>query len=114
MGISPSQMSLLAFALSAALGGVGGIVIAPLTLVSYDMGLMLGLKGFVAAVIGGLTERTGRGGRRAAPGCSGVVGGGPDLLWIQGCRRILGALDRDFRSLGAGIACSTRTRGARR
>jgi branched-chain amino acid transport system permease protein len=54
MGISPSQMSLLAFALSAALGSVGGIVIAPLTLVSYDMGLMLGLKGFVAAVIGGL------------------------------------------------------------
>lgn len=54
MGINPSQMSLLAFALSAALGSVGGIVIAPLTLVSYDMGLMLGLKGFVAAVIGGL------------------------------------------------------------
>ena len=33
-----------AYALSAALGALGGIVIAPLTLVSYDMGLMLGLK----------------------------------------------------------------------
>ena len=64
MGISPSQMSLLSFALSASLGAVGGIVIAPLTLVSYDMGLMLGLKGFVAAVIGGLVS---------APGA--VVGG---------------------------------------
>jgi branched-chain amino acid transport system permease protein len=59
MGIGPGQMSLLAFALSAALGAVGGIVIAPLTLVSYDMGLMLGLKGFVAAVIGGLVSAPG-------------------------------------------------------
>lgn len=63
MGIGPGQMSLLAFALSAALGAIAGIVIAPLTLVSYNMGLMLGLKGFVAAVIGGLT----------APGA--VIGG---------------------------------------
>ena len=59
MGISPGQMSLLAFAFSAALGAVGGIVIAPLTLVSYDMGLMLGLKGFVVAVIGGLVSAPG-------------------------------------------------------
>ena len=74
MGISPSQMSLFTFALSAALGAVAGIVIAPLTLVSYDMGLMLGLKGFVAAVIGGSGERTGRGGRRAAAGRAGIPG----------------------------------------
>jgi len=59
MGIGPGQMSLFAFALSAALGAVAGIVIAPLTLVSYDMGLMLGLKGFVAAVIGGLVSAPG-------------------------------------------------------
>jgi branched-chain amino acid transport system permease protein len=54
VGISSNGMSLLAYTLSAALGAVGGIVIAPLTLVSYDMGLILGLKGFVVAVIGGL------------------------------------------------------------
>jgi branched-chain amino acid transport system permease protein len=59
MGISASQMSLLVFGLSAGLGAVGGIVIAPLMLASYDMGLMLGLKGFVAAVIGGLTSLPG-------------------------------------------------------
>ncbi len=59
MGVSPGQMSLLSFALSAALGAVAGIVIAPLTLVSYNMGLMLGLKGFVAAVIGGLVSAPG-------------------------------------------------------
>lgn len=54
VGVSAGQMSLLAYALSAALGATAGIVIAPLTLVSYDMGLILGLKGFVVAVIGGL------------------------------------------------------------
>jgi branched-chain amino acid transport system permease protein len=59
MGIGPGQMSLFAFGLSAALGAAAGIVIAPLTLVSYDMGLMLGLKGFVAAVIGGLVSTPG-------------------------------------------------------
>ncbi len=80
MGISPSQMSLFAFALAAALGAIAGIVIAPLTLVSYDMGLMLGLKGFVAAVIGGLLS---------APGA--VVGG-----------LLLGVLE----SLAAGLVSS--------
>lgn len=59
MGISPAQMSLFTFALAAALGAVAGIVIAPLTLATYDMGLMLGLKGFVAAVIGGLVSAPG-------------------------------------------------------
>lgn len=59
MGIGPGQTSLFAFGLSAGLGAVAGIVIAPLTLVSYNMGLMLGLKGFVAAVIGGLVSAPG-------------------------------------------------------
>ncbi|HMR65334.1 MAG TPA: branched-chain amino acid ABC transporter permease [Anaerolineae bacterium] len=59
MGIGAGQMSLFAFGLSAGLGAVAGIVIAPLTLVSYNMGLMLGLKGFVAAVIGGLVSAPG-------------------------------------------------------
>ena len=58
-GVSPSRMSLLAFALAAALGAVGGIVMAPLTLVSYDMGLDLGLRGFVAAIMGGLVSAPG-------------------------------------------------------
>ncbi len=58
-GIRPDRMSLLAFSLSAGLGAVGGIVMAPLTLVSYDMGLYLGLRGFVPAVMGGLTSAAG-------------------------------------------------------
>jgi len=39
-----------------ALGAVAGIVIAPLTLVSYDMGLALGLKGFVVAIMGSMVN----------------------------------------------------------
>lgn len=56
MGISPRRMALLAFTLAAGLGALGGIVIAPIVGATYDMGLGLGLKGFVAAVIGGLTN----------------------------------------------------------
>jgi branched-chain amino acid transport system permease protein len=59
MGINPSRMSLLAFALAAALGAVGGMVLAPATRPTYDMGLMLGLKGFVAAIMGGLLSYPG-------------------------------------------------------
>lgn len=58
-GIAPERMSLLAFVLAAALGAVAGIVMAPLTLVSYDMGLHLGLRGFVAAIMGGLVSAPG-------------------------------------------------------
>ena len=54
MGIYPTRMSLLAFSLAAALGAIGGVVLAPATRPTYDMGLMFGLKGFVAAVMGGL------------------------------------------------------------
>ncbi len=59
MGINPSRMSLLAFSLAAALGAIGGMVMAPATRPTYDMGLMLGLKGFVAAIMGGLVSSTG-------------------------------------------------------
>jgi branched-chain amino acid transport system permease protein len=58
-GIRTSRMSLVAFALAAGLGASGGIVMAPLTLASYDMGLSLGLRGFVAAIMGGLTSPAG-------------------------------------------------------
>ncbi|MGE5405810.1 MAG: branched-chain amino acid ABC transporter permease, partial [Candidatus Saccharibacteria bacterium] len=56
MGISPQRMSLLAFAIAGAVGALAGIIITPQTYATYDMGLMLGLKGFVAAVLGGLSS----------------------------------------------------------
>ncbi|MFT0532937.1 branched-chain amino acid ABC transporter permease [Castellaniella hirudinis] len=54
VGISTGWVLLMSFALAAALGALGGILITPITLTSYDVGIMLGLKGFVAAVVGGL------------------------------------------------------------
>jgi branched-chain amino acid transport system permease protein len=59
MGISPSLMSLLAFGLAAAIGALGGILMGPTTRPTYDMGLILGLKGFVAAIMGGLVSLPG-------------------------------------------------------
>ena len=56
MGIRVDRAFLFAFALSGALGAIAGAVIAPITYATYDMGLMLGLKGFVAAVLGGLVS----------------------------------------------------------
>jgi branched-chain amino acid transport system permease protein len=56
MGINLDQVSTLSFALGAALGAVAGAVIAPITYATYDMGAMLGLKGFVAAIMGGLSS----------------------------------------------------------
>lgn len=54
VGINTSWVLFMSFAMSAALGALGGILITPITLTSYDVGIMLGLKGFVAAVVGGL------------------------------------------------------------
>lgn len=59
LGINLSRLTCLAFGLSAALSGLAGIIISPLTFASYDMGTMLGLKGFSAAVFGGLGSATG-------------------------------------------------------
>jgi branched-chain amino acid transport system permease protein len=64
VGIDTTGILIFSFALSAALGAAGGILLAPITFTSYDAGTMLGLKGFVAAAFGGLGS---------APGA--VVGG---------------------------------------
>lgn len=54
VGINTKMVLLLAFCLSGLLGAVAGIVAAPITTTVYDIGLMLGMKGFVAASLGGL------------------------------------------------------------
>ncbi len=60
MGINVSQMMLLAFVLSAGIGALAGIVIAPKTFMGYDTGTYLGLKGFVAAIVlGGMSDERG-------------------------------------------------------
>ncbi|TAM85966.1 branched-chain amino acid ABC transporter permease [bacterium] len=56
MGIDPLAMGAFAFVLSATLAGIAGVAIAPITLATYNMGLALGLKGFVAAILGGISS----------------------------------------------------------
>jgi len=80
VGIDVKKMVLFSFAISASLGSLAGIIVAPLTMTSYDVGIMLGLKGFCAAIIGGLSGGVGT-----------VLGG-----------LLLGVLE----SLGAGLVSS--------
>jgi len=54
VGVDVKTVMVASFCLSAALGAVGGILIAPISSTSWDVGVMLGLKGFVAATLGGL------------------------------------------------------------
>jgi len=81
MGVNVNSMILFSFALSGALGAVAGIIIVPITTLSYDIGVILGLKGFAAAVLGGYGNSVGA-----------IVGG-----------LLLGVLE----SLGAGMISST-------
>lgn len=80
VGIDVRRMVLFSFIISSAMGAVAGIIVAPLTMTAYDVGIMLGLKGFCAAIIGGMSS-----------GVATVVGG-----------LILGVLE----SLGAGLISS--------
>ncbi len=80
VGIDVRRMVLFSFAISSSMGSVAGMIAAPLTMTSYDVGIMLGLKGFCAAIIGGMSSGIGT-----------VLGG-----------LILGILE----SLGAGLISS--------
>ena len=59
VGINVRHILLLSFGLSAALGAIAGILIAPIAFTSYDAGVMLGLKGFAAAILGGMGSGAG-------------------------------------------------------
>ncbi len=54
VGIGTTQAGRLAFTLAVAMGALCGVMIAPLTTVYYDSGFLIGLKGFVGAIIGGM------------------------------------------------------------
>lgn len=56
MGISTVMSGRLTFALAALIGTFSGMLIAPITTIYYDSGFLIGLKGFVAAIIGGLAS----------------------------------------------------------
>lgn len=59
VGIDVQHMVLLSFALSAAIGAVAGITMTPIALMEYDRGAMLAVKGFGAAILGGLGSFSG-------------------------------------------------------
>jgi branched-chain amino acid transport system permease protein len=54
MGINVDVMVTLSFAFSAFVGALGGVILAPITLTSYDVGILLGVKGFASCILGGL------------------------------------------------------------
>jgi branched-chain amino acid transport system permease protein len=59
IGIDTRKLIDLSFALSAAIGAIAGILITPITLTSYDAGTVLALKGFAAAMLGGMGSAVG-------------------------------------------------------
>ena len=56
MGISATLAGRLSFTLAALIGAFSGILISPITTIYYDSGFLIGLKGFVGAIIGGLAS----------------------------------------------------------
>jgi branched-chain amino acid transport system permease protein len=56
MGIPTELSGDLCFALAGLIGAVAGLLVAPITTVYYDTGFLIGLKGFVAAIVGGLAS----------------------------------------------------------
>lgn len=59
VGINVKLMLLTSYGLSAAIGAVAGLLIAPIAFTSFDAGTMLGLKGFSAAILGGMGSSMG-------------------------------------------------------
>jgi len=59
LGISRNLMVFLAFGVSAGVGAFAGILITPIFFTSYSSGALLGLKGFIAAVLGGWGKNSG-------------------------------------------------------
>jgi branched-chain amino acid transport system permease protein len=56
VGIRTALSGQIAFLLAALIGAISGILIVPITTLYYDTGFLIGLKGFVAAIIGGLVS----------------------------------------------------------
>ena len=56
IGIDVARMRTLTFLLGGLVGGLAGVLVSPLTTLHYEMGLLLTLKGFAAAILGGLTN----------------------------------------------------------
>ena len=56
VGIRTTLSGQIAFLLASVIGALSGILIVPITTLYYDTGFLIGLKGFIAAIIGGLVS----------------------------------------------------------
>ncbi|MSQ60773.1 MAG: branched-chain amino acid ABC transporter permease [Betaproteobacteria bacterium] len=56
IGINVPRMRTLTFVLGGLMGGLAGVLVSPLITLHYEMGLLLTLKGFAAAILGGLAN----------------------------------------------------------
>lgn len=56
VGIRPARTALMAYGCASLLAGLIGVLVAPVNTMYYDSGFLIGLKAFVAAIIGGLTS----------------------------------------------------------
>ena len=83
VGISVSGAGLLSFGIAGLLGGIAGVLASPVYFSAWDSGLALGLKGFVAATLGGLTS------------IRGAVAGGVVLGVLESL--VAGYIDSGFR-----------------
>jgi branched-chain amino acid transport system permease protein len=54
MGVNVKTLIMISYFLGGAIGALGGMVIAPISFMVYDEGMMIGLKGFASAVLGGV------------------------------------------------------------
>ena len=56
VGVSPVTAGMLSFTLAALIGALSGVLVGPNVAMTYDSGFLIGLKGFVGAIIGGLVS----------------------------------------------------------
>lgn len=59
MGVDVARLTMFAYVLAGVVAGIGGVLVAPITFASVSMALPLGLKGFIAVVIGGMGSTRG-------------------------------------------------------
>ena len=59
MGIPTATMRAISFFISAFTGAIAGVIVAPIAFMQYDSGIFLGIKGFVACIIGGFGNPVG-------------------------------------------------------
>ena len=88
LGIPVARMIMLTFVYSAVLGGIAGILVAPVLFVSIQMGATIALKAFAATIIGGFGDVTGAIIGGLALGADRDLRGGLYLGALQGCLRL--------------------------